>query len=110
MVYPSGRLEEEVLWFDIKAQLLDHHDSILVIVESYCIEILKQLGLFEKANELQDGVATPVRYGDYESALNNVRDFVLGDPSMFNLFPWLVDKVEPALALLAKLSDEFGIP
>ncbi len=82
----------------------------MVIVESYCIEILKQLGLLDKAYELEDGVANPVRCGEYERALDNVRHFVLDDASMFKLFPWLVDRVEPAIALLAQLSDEFGIP
>ena len=110
MVRPDRRLEEELLWFDIKAQLLEHHDSVLVIVESYCIEILKHLALFEKAHELQEGVANPMRRGDYAHALNNVQQFVLSDSSMFKLFPWLVDRVEPAIGLLAELSDEFGIP
>ena len=103
-------MERELLWYDIRAQLLEHHDSILTIVGSYCIEVLVRLEHYEKARELRNEVLQPVQRGDYGRALNNVQDFLLGDSAMFKLFPWLVDMVVPALELLDELSEEFEIP
>ena len=103
-------MERELLWYDIRAQLLEHHDSILTIVDSYCIEVLVRLEHYEKAHQLRNEVLQPVQHGAYGRALNNVQDFLLGDSAMFKLFPWLVDMVVPALELLDALSEEFGIP
>ena len=44
-------MERELLWYDIRAQLLEHHDSILTIVGSYCIEVLVRLEHYEKAHQ-----------------------------------------------------------
>lgn len=106
----GSRMERELLWYDIKAQLLEHHDSVSTIVGSYCIEVLIRLEQFEKAHKLQNEVLEPLQRGDYEHALENLQDFLLGDSAMFKLFPWLVDMVVPALELLDALSDEFEIP
>ena len=103
-------MERELLWYDIRAQLLEHHDSILTVVDSYCIEVLVRLERYEKARELRSEVLQPVQRGDYGRALNNLQDFLLGDSAMFKLFPWLVDMVVPALELLDALSEEFEIP
>ena len=43
--------------------------------------------------------------GDYHTALDNLRDFVLSDDVMYKLFPQLVDRAEPGLDLLGKLAD-----
>ena len=103
-------MERELLWYDIKAQLLEHHDSVSTIVGSYCIEVLLRLELFEKAQLLRNEVLQPLLQGDYRHALDNLQEFLLGDSAMFKLFPWLVDMVVPALELLDALSEEFGIP
>ena len=103
-------MERELLWYDIKAQLLEHHDSVSTIVGSYCIEVLIRLEHFEQAQQLRNDVLQPLLLGDYRQALDNLQDFLLGDAAMFKLFPWLVDMVVPALELLDQLSDEFGIP
>ena len=103
-------MERDLLWYDIKAQLLEHHDSVATIVSSYCIEVLIRLEQFEKAQQLRNEVLQPLQRGDYGQALDSLQDFLLGDAAMFKLFPWLVDMVVPALELLDALSDEFGIP
>ena len=103
-------MERELLWYDIRAQLLEHHDSVSTIVDSYCIGVLVRLEHFEKAQQLRNEVLQPLQRGDYGHALDNLQDFLLGDAAMFKLFPWLVDMVVPALELLDALSDEFGIP
>ena len=103
-------MESELLWYDIRAQLLEHHDSVSTIVGSYCIEVLIRLEHFEKAQQLRNEVLQPLQQGDYRHALDCLQDFLLGDAAMFKLFPWLVDMVVPALELLNALSDEFGIP
>ena len=103
-------MERELLWYDIRAQLLEHHDSVSTIVGSYCIGVLVRLEHFEKAQQLRNEVLQPLQRGDYDHALDNLQDFLLGDTAMFKLFPWLVDMVVPALELLDALADEFGIP
>jgi hypothetical protein len=103
-------MERELLWYDIRAQLLEHHDSVSTIVGSYCIEVLIRLERFEKAYQLRNQVLQPLQLGDYGHALDHLQNFLLGDDAMFKLFPWLVDMVAPALELLDALSDEFEIP
>ena len=105
----NSKLEGEILWFDTKAYLLETHDNIAYIVESYCIELLIILEFYEKAHELKKGVLDQMESGKYLNALDNVQDFVLGDSAMFKMFPWLVDKVEPGLNKLNQLANEFDI-
>ena len=48
-----------------------------------------------------------MEHGDYSGALDNLRDFVLSDPTMCKLFPQLVDRAEPALHILNELADQY---
>ena len=103
-------MERELLWYDLKATILDVHDDVIYLLESYFIPVLIELELYEKADELQKGVLDQVKLGDYRSALDSVQDFVLDDSAMYKLFPWLIDKIEPALVKLDEVANELEIP
>ena len=89
--------------------LLDVHDNVVDIIQLYCIELLVILERYDKAAILHDGVLKPIQQGDYRRALDNLRDFVLNDISMFRLFPQLVDRAEPGLDILQKLAEEYEL-
>ena len=105
----SNRYEAEQDWLAVKAILLDIHDDVVDIVRRYCLGLLVTMDRYDKAIILRDSVLTPLGIGDYGRALNNVRDFVLGDEVMYKLLPQLVDQVEPGLSLLNELADEYEL-
>ncbi len=104
-----SRYEAEQDWLAEKAMLLDVHDNVVDILSLYCLRLLEMLGHFEKAAVLRQGVLQAMEHGEYADALNNLRDFVLNDPSMFKLFPQLVDGAEPGLHILNELADEYEL-
>ena len=75
----------------------------------YCLRLLEILEQYEKAGILRQDVLLPMERRDYISALNNLRDFILNDPAMFNLFPQLVDRAEPGLQILSELAEEYDL-
>ena len=105
----SNLYEQQLLWFEAKAVLLEIHDNVAAIIERYCIEVLVRLELYDKAAELRSDVLAPARNGDYGRALDNLRNFVLTDPAMYRLFPQLIDNAEPGLDALRRFSGEFEI-
>ena len=109
-LYRSSQWERELLWYDTQALLLEQHDNTVSIIENGFIPVLVILELYEKASILQNEVVRPMQNWDYKRALDNAEDFVLQDPAMFKLFPWMVDKVIPALELFDELQGEFDIP
>lgn len=80
--------------------LLDVHDNVVDILSLYCLRLLEILEQFEKAAILRERVLQAMEHGDYSGALNNLRDFMLSDPTMFKLFAQLVDRAEPGLHML----------
>lgn len=104
-----SRYEAEQDWLAEKAMLLDVHDNVVDILSLYCLRLLETLEQFEKAAILREGVLQAMERRDYLKALDNLRDFVLGDPAMFKLFPQLVDRAEPGLHILNELADEYEL-
>lgn len=104
-----SRYEAEQDWLAEKAMLLDVHDNVVDIIQLYCINLLVILEHYEKAALLREGVLKPIENRDYYRALDNLRDFVLNDISMYKLFPQLVDRAEPGLDILHKLSEEYEL-
>ena len=105
----SSRYEAEQDWFAEKAILLDIHDNVVNVIQSYCIELLIILDRYDKAIFLRDSVLAPLDMGDYRRALNNVQDFVLRDEAMYKLLPQLIDQAEPGLSLLNEYADEYEL-
>jgi hypothetical protein len=47
--------------------------------------------------------------GEYASALDHLRNFVLEDAAMFKLLPQLIDNAEPGLSLLNNYAEEYRL-
>ena len=89
--------------------LLDIHDNVVLIIEQYAIGLLIILERFDKAEQLRRRVLQPLADSDYAGALDELRDFVLTDETMFKLFPQLVDRAEPGLLILKELAEEYEL-
>ena len=105
----QSRYEAEQDWLAEKAMLLDVHDNVVDIIRLYCLELLTILERYDKAAILSDSVLMPMEQGDYHTALDNLRDFVLTDDVMYKMFPQLVDRAEPGLDILDQLADEYEL-
>ena len=74
----------------------------------YCIRVLVILEQYVRGRRLTSGMSYNLRSAvNIPSALDNLREFVLGDPAMFKLFAQLVDRAEPGLNILNNLAEEY---
>lgn len=104
-----SRYEAEQDWLAEKAMLFDIYDNVVDIIKLYCLELLVILEKYSEAAILHDGVLMPMKRGDYHTALDNLRNFVLNDAVMYKIFPQLIDRAEPGLDTLDKFADEYEL-
>ncbi len=87
--------------------LLDIHQNVVDIITLHAISLLTILDRYDKIEILETSVLTVMQRGEYASALDHLRNFVLEDAAMFKLLPQLIDNAEPGLSLLNNYAEEY---
>lgn len=105
----GSQYESEQAWQETRADLLQIHHNVVRILNLRAIHLS---GILERADYLDllnSGVLNVMERGDYGRALENLRDFILENPTWDKMLPEFTDTVEPGLTALSLWGEEYRL-
>ncbi len=96
-------------WQATRADLLRIHRNVARILNLRAIHLFELLGRDDYLAILNSGVLNVMERGDYDRALENLRDFILEIPTWDKMLPELIDTVEPGLTALGRWGEEYRV-